>query len=593
MKKKKDMAAAIDEEELEELTAEPSGPELTDNRAVKFFAALLTTMALCALPMLIMWAGNVANLNRGEALLPILLSVGFGVIVFAIALLTARNSVKAGFLSAIICEALLNFSMFTGMAGKLLPFLPEKAGGILLALLLCGAAVYLALRLCRTEGAPKILLILCLTLLLLVGFNTSQIVRLTGTRVKAVKVKTDAAATVPPVVEILADSEAGAAEIAEEPEDVADAAEIAEEREDVSETAKSAEEPEDVAETAKSAEKTENVFAAAASRPQYTNLYFFVLDECGDFYTMEKYYGLKTEDNEFYRYLTDKGFNVSLNSSARTNRSVYSAANMLAMDYVCTEKTTNTQARQKQFDGQWFKDLSSLGFGSYQVSSHIAHYAQLKELTRESTAEKLISSITEGGESNFDLMIDKSVFSLWRTDRTNWLDDLTGRILNMRLQRVSDYYADPKNYEHETRMALHTYLLTPHTPFFMDAEGNYTPTSHRCDWVDRRYYLGQYIYTARYLEEIIDNIIRYDPNAVIMVQSDHSMRGGVFTEESMEVSLTDQCRVLNAVYLAGEELDIEGLSVVNTMRAVMSWLGIEYEAVEDAEYIFWQEQLNG
>lgn len=82
----------------------------------------------------------------------------------------------------------------------------------------------------------------------------------------------------------------------------------------------------------------------------------------------------------------------------------------------------------------------------------------------------------------------------------------------------------------------------------------------------KQYYLDQYIYITKEMETLVDNIIKYDQDSVILLQSDHAVRLEEMTPE-------DKARPLNAVYYRGEDfMDINGVSTVNTNRLVFSRL---------------------
>ena len=65
---------------------------------------------------------------------------------------------------------------------------------------------------------------------------------------------------------------------------------------------------------------------------------------------------------------------------------------------------------------------------------------------------------------------------------------------------------------------------------------------------------------------IIENIIENDPEAVVLLMSDHGARS------RSEFTIEMKTNPLNAVYFRGEKLDIEGLSSVNTLRTILNRL---------------------
>ena len=337
----------------------------------------------------------------------------------------------------------------------------------------------------------------------------------------------------------------------------------------------------------------DKVPVASESSADLPNLYLIVSDEMGDFHTMEKYYGIPEEENSFRNYLLEKGFNLSTESYAYRNHTTWCTADLMSLSYVSEPDMTNQEAREISHDGLIFRETAALGYGNAQVSSHKDHHPQLPDLSGEPFAERLVSTITFDGETVFDIWLQRSVFSLLRAftpeGQATFLDRFSASILDSRMARAERWFLDPASYRHEGPLAVYSYFLAPHTPFYCDAEGNAHPAGERCNWGDTAYYRGAWEYTAAFYQRIFDSIIANDPEAIIILMSDHGVRGGLYTTETVEIDLPDQCRIFNAVYYGGEEFDIEGLSSVNTVRAVLSSLGADFPPVEDPDFMYYQD----
>ena len=73
--------------------------------------------------------------------------------------------------------------------------------------------------------------------------------------------------------------------------------------------------------------------------------------------------------------------------------------------------------------------------------------------------------------------------------------------------------------------------------------------------------------------DIVKHIVSKDPESVIVLCSDHSARG-------IKAGI-DMCQIFNCVYFRGEEMDIEGLSGINTLRIILNnMFGFDYEMIE-------------
>lgn len=517
-------------------------PELFDNPKFQLIISILTVLIISILPMIITWSANASGLDFLEGFFPIMISLFIGAVVFCMTwLATKRNAPMTGLLGAVICFILLGYGAFRSIANTIIPFVTTWLGTLLITTIISGLIIIGIVKARNSKILPRVLFIVFISIALLCVYNGISIIRPAAKRATAYSQYVGFRS--PDTMPLLEGSNT----------------------------------------------------VQNKSNKDMPNIYYILLDECGDFYTMEKYYDIKTAENPLYIKLNDLGFNISLESSAHTNRSVYCMANAFSLDYVCTEKTTNRQARIASFTGEWFDKTIELGYDNYQVSSHTAHYLQLKEISDISIIESILSSVTEDGKSVIDILVENSILSM-ASDiaglaNVTFVDEISASIYKKRLQRVSDYYTNPSNYAYVNPTIIYTYVLPPHTPFFCDENGNTTPIRERCNWVDKKYYKGLYLYMVDYISEIIDNIIINDPESIIVLQSDHGVRGGMFTESSLEIDLYDQCRILNAVYYKGEHFDIAGLSAVNTLRKFLAEAGLDYPPVKDMDYIFWQDQL--
>lgn len=116
------------------------------------------------------------------------------------------------------------------------------------------------------------------------------------------------------------------------------------------------------------------------------------------------------------------------------------------------------------------------------------------------------------------------------------------------------------------------YLKPSHTPFTFDRNGNMLRSGFT-NWEDKQYYLDAYIYTTKIINEIVESILKSDPTCIIILQSDHSARASSDSNLFMKMfELEDMSNSFNAVYYCGEQIDIEGLSCVNTWRLIANKL---------------------
>ena len=127
--------------------------------------------------------------------------------------------------------------------------------------------------------------------------------------------------------------------------------------------------------------------------------------------------------------------------------------------------------------------------------------------------------------------------------------------------------------------------MCPHELFVFDQNGNEISPKDSSNYEDKRFYLDQFIYTTKKLEDILTNIISKEPECIIILQSDHSSRFQ-FDQELWKrygVQEHDVKNILNAVYYQGETFEeFYGKGGVNTMRIVLSeLLNVDLPLVEE------------
>lgn len=312
------------------------------------------------------------------------------------------------------------------------------------------------------------------------------------------------------------------------------------------------------------------------SRP---NVYYFILDEYGGKENLLRYYDY--DNSGFLQDLEKKGFSVSYTS--RNTESLYTWAlvpNLLNLDYVVDDGMPHLAKAEYVDDPEIVELFRANG---YQVNL-INHRDFLGHTNCNVLTERQL------GETIAVYIYDNSILNLLPGVRHS---------LKLALGLTSDhYYTDEilKVFDLMRHCADHAmdgptftlcYMQCPHQPFIFEADGTprYTGTNNL--W-DKYYYLDQLIYFNTVLNETMDNIIAKDPDAVIVLQSDHGARypaqmfvgfGRPPLDQTVENPYMQN--ILNCVYMGGKPLEIEGLTGINTLRTVLnSAFGTELPMLE-------------
>lgn len=136
------------------------------------------------------------------------------------------------------------------------------------------------------------------------------------------------------------------------------------------------------------------------------------------------------------------------------------------------------------------------------------------------------------------------------------------------------------------------YIMFPYLPWVVEENGFELCPSDKDNWKDSDVYLGQLKYSNKLILNLVKGILTNDPESVIILLSDHGYRqpGHLLKlygmqHENPELEEFYSKNILNAFYLGGRKLDIEGRSGINAVRMVFDEmfslnLGLIREAYE-------------
>lgn len=294
-------------------------------------------------------------------------------------------------------------------------------------------------------------------------------------------------------------------------------------------------------------ETPETVTGSGKTMP---NIYYLLFDEYSSNAFMEKYFNY--DNSNFTNGLEKKGFNVSYTSHNESIITSTIMTNIVNLDYVVDNTWPEYDKQQMREQGTLFSVLRENG---YTVSATNGDFYGLPTIM-EGNADN--SSKTADGKKISDMLYEKTVVYPFLTKEIGSIRTEVDAVI-----RFSE--------EKRSNRMLMAHFNVPHAPFVYDENGNYNKTIVR-DWDDLSYYKAQYIYTTKLMDEIVNHILENDPDSIIVLQSDHGARAST-SQLFMEIfALEDMNNCFNAVYFLDEELDIQGLSGVNTWRIVLNRL---------------------
>lgn len=320
---------------------------------------------------------------------------------------------------------------------------------------------------------------------------------------------------------------------------------------------------------AQSVDDGERYFDQTAS--DMPNVYLLLFDEYAGFEQLREYY--QYENAALRGFLDDNRFTVSLDSHNESVQTATICTNLVNLDYIVSNETSASEKELLRKQGTLFELMRQHGYEVNIVES-IDFFGMNVSLGTQTTN----AAVTINGEDLAYLCYQRTaIYPFVQLNTSSALKNLLA---------VTDYISEPTNIPQHPTFVL-SYVCFPHQPFVVDENGNAIPFAHSFNWKDTRYYLGQLKYATKLMLRMLENIVKEDPDAIILLQSDHGARAWSDPDLFMqwfpyEVMATP----LNAIYYRGEPLEeIKGTSTLNTLRIVLSRLFDEqYDPIDVPEY---------
>ena len=328
------------------------------------------------------------------------------------------------------------------------------------------------------------------------------------------------------------------------------------------------------------------------------NIYFIIPDEYAGFNTLEKFYDY--DNSEFKAFLEDNKFDISYSSTNYMNQTFECLSNVFNLEVSEKNSYANTSERYCQSKVQ-----RSLIFKLAEDCGYTVNVAQTNDLVNYESKTEIYGdkwSKTGDNESIIDLLAAPSMLAPF-TDRIRAVlngvsvDYFVGQKQEVKLKpqfAPLEYFAESENVGKKNSFNL-CYTNIPHVPFIFDQDGNILEDqSHRNDWGDKSYYLGQLKYCTTLFEDAVEKIIENDPDSIIILMSDHGAR-----DHSSEIpnaqwmskmTPKDTANILCAVYYKGEEfIDIEGMCGSNVLISIINkaW-GYSIPLIEQSDDMYYK-----
>ncbi len=300
---------------------------------------------------------------------------------------------------------------------------------------------------------------------------------------------------------------------------------------------------------------TEEALALSTAVPR-PNFYFFIFDEYARQDVLKKYTGY--DNTPFLKGLERKGFNVSYSSYSTSSFTGISIGNSL---YYSNKYKTDLETMDGIRRPPLFEVFKKAGYKIYSLSPIYQIDEDLVDVVLKSTTVLVALSIEK------TVVAGSFIAYLHR----NGNEGFRAEMLSL-LKQSSDIVEESS----ENPKFVFFHIFCPHEPFVFDENGDPVAYENMHNWADTRYYTGQLRFLSKKLDELTDTILEKDPDAVVLMQSDHGARyfGDMNDQE--------KCACFNSLYVRGKDVEIEGLSAINTLRLALTHaLSIKLDTLGD------------
>ena len=297
--------------------------------------------------------------------------------------------------------------------------------------------------------------------------------------------------------------------------------------------------------------------AEGTDRP---DIWWIVTDEYAGLDELSKYYHY--DNSPFYDALRGMGFTVSDHSYNWSSDTYTILSDILHLDYT---RAPSSKLKRKEIvadtDLPLWTMLRNLGYEICEAES--TNKFRLVNRMKEAVEDDVPT--TADGNNVANLLLQYSLLYRYEDEILQAVaPSLAKTRVKDAIRNVFDWAEDPAHLAMEGPQCTVIYVKCPHEPFVFDQDGNDVPPEKQGVTKEKKYYLDQLIYVTKRLQKICAAIVETDPDAIVILQSDHGHR---FV---YNVTYLDETNVLNAVYFRGKPIDgVTDMNALNTWRAVL------------------------
>ena len=309
---------------------------------------------------------------------------------------------------------------------------------------------------------------------------------------------------------------------------------------------------------------------AYAEKP---NVYHIILDEYTDNEILLKKFSYDNE--KFLEFLNKNGFYMPDKSFSTFSSTPHELNSILNMDYPMKKGWVSDSY-------QALKNNKVMSVFSDQNYSIIETNSMMRWKNFSDVDTKLCYDTNFINSEFLDQVLGKSIIRYFLEQHHNDTRRDTTRCTFNELSEIASQSSGPKY--------VFSHLYVPHPPFLFGPNGENIIPDHReisglQSWENTQGYINQLIYATNQASIVIKNIVKNDPNAIIILQGDTgTLTGTSHTSTKTMKQIYQSHSILYAVRIPDVN-NLESVMPVNTYRIIFNnYFNMDYEYLEQHIY---------
>ncbi len=327
------------------------------------------------------------------------------------------------------------------------------------------------------------------------------------------------------------------------------------------------------------------------SAEDFPDVYYIILDGYAGSESLQEI--LNFDNGEFMNFLKNKGFNIATESYSnyrQTKFSIPTTLNMNYLDKLSEIKGIDTTDFRVLFDisrnNDVVKKFISKGYTIYAIEAGASPTDTMKNIDFK------FCTVKNHIVSDFNLMLIRTSMlnpihvDLFSDEKRDRIQCAFNELVKMALK-------------HDSPKFVFAHLMIPHQPYLFGANGE--PTNPKIITLndegkhvwDADLYLGQLKYANLRMKEVISKLTDTNNPPIIIIQSDHGMRGGQAPDSFEYQFMLRFYNNFKAYYFPemGQSIEFETTTPVNSFRVLFNlYFGDEYDLLQDRIYLApWQK----